>query len=108
MFLEVLSKLNDSMILQSCSQVTELHPLVRGFYICYFLNISYYVQLLVFLVKEVWITNAVEISDEVSQDDPIYPTTFKKRKPYGVENQERNRLVWQTSEAFLFALCKST
>lgn len=25
-------------------------------------------------------TNAVEISDEVSQDDPIYPTTFKKKE----------------------------
>lgn len=31
-----------------------------------------------------------------------------KRKPYGGENQERNRLTWCTSEAFLFALCKST
>lgn len=50
-------------------------------------------------------TNAVEISDEVSQDDPIYPTTFKKKEALW---RRKSRKKYIVSEAFLFVLCKIT
>lgn len=52
-------------------------------------------------------TNTVEINDEVRHDisHPAYKA--QEKKPYGVGNQESNRLAWQSSGTFHFALCKS-
>jgi len=52
-------------------------------------------------------TNAVEINDEVRHNESHPPYKVQEKKPYGVGNQEINRLAWQSSGAFPFALCKS-
>ena len=52
-------------------------------------------------------TNTVEVNDEVRHDESHPPYKVQEKKPYGVGNQESNRLSWQSSGAFPFALRKS-
>lgn len=52
-------------------------------------------------------TNAVEVNDEVRHNESHPPYKVQEKKPYGVGNQESNRLAWQSSGAFLFTLCTS-
>lgn len=58
------------------------------------------------MVKEVWKTNSIEISDEVRHNESHASYNVQKKKPYGAGNQESNRLAWQSSGAFPFALRK--